>query len=439
MTVNVIELNDAGLRLFHDEKTILESPGLAVVQGQQLLLGEDALSQYRLHPVNTFSHFWHRLSAEALTINHPQFRHHADLAYSQLQQLHQALPEMSDVIFALPGSFTREQMSMLLGIVDQCSFNIVGLIDSALASSVHAIQGSLAVHVDLQLHQAIISTLEDTKEGKLIRSQVDTVPGAGILAIRDAWARGISDYFMEQARFDPLHSASSEQSLYDQLPLWVNNFQNQSECILTIENKSAKISHAQFIQPVSDIYARILDKAFSQRHRIEQLIVGDRLAILPGFLGLAQRDDIFLTNLNQESLSRGILANVNQVQCDPSNIHLVLSLDIDKRMSPQVDKQNSSPNNHTITHCLIDCYALPINTSTLFVDIPNKTISPTQTGSSTFSVTPSPTGIQLSPLDTAITLRGKAIIETTDIYLGDELQIADMNESIRFINVAEHR
>ena len=63
MDIGILELNDAGLRLSLGNVHSAASPGYATIEGDNLLLGTQAMQRARLNPLYTNSQFWHRLSA----------------------------------------------------------------------------------------------------------------------------------------------------------------------------------------------------------------------------------------------------------------------------------------------------------------------------------------------------------------------------------------
>jgi molecular chaperone DnaK (HSP70) len=137
MSLKVIELNDNAITVGDESGIILQSPGFALALENKIELGETAEQQARLQPTNSYNKFWHELSMEPLS-QHKGIRHLADIAYAQLLHLAELGEIDSDVIFAVPGNFTRQQLAIVLGLAKQSPFNPVGLVDSALAGALSA-------------------------------------------------------------------------------------------------------------------------------------------------------------------------------------------------------------------------------------------------------------------------------------------------------------
>ncbi|MCY4263720.1 MAG: hypothetical protein OXE78_02555, partial [Gammaproteobacteria bacterium] len=66
MSLKVIELNDRAIGVGDDSGKRLLSPGFALVDAEQLMLGEQAEKQARLRPTDSFNKFWHELNLEQI-------------------------------------------------------------------------------------------------------------------------------------------------------------------------------------------------------------------------------------------------------------------------------------------------------------------------------------------------------------------------------------
>ena len=216
MSACIIELNDIAVTATAAGGTRVSSPGYALLQGKQVVVGETARAQSRLQPQFTNSRFWQALSMDPLRQQQGKARHHADLAYAHLLQLHELAGKPEEVIFSVSSHFSREQLSVLLGVAAQCPFEARGLLDSALAATSGAALSGDAIYIELQLHQSVITAIK--QDDDYARQSVEVLQGTGLLALYDRWAHIISEAFIAQCRFDPLHSAASEQYLYDNMP-----------------------------------------------------------------------------------------------------------------------------------------------------------------------------------------------------------------------------
>ena len=139
MSIAVIELNDCEVTVIQAGCVVADSPGIAVLREGRIELGQAALQYAHIDPRNTFSHFWSNLNQDSFKQRTKLARHNADLAFAHLLSLHEMAGEVDRVVFAVPGSFTNSQLSLLLGLAEASPFTPVGLVDSAVAAAAAAL------------------------------------------------------------------------------------------------------------------------------------------------------------------------------------------------------------------------------------------------------------------------------------------------------------
>src|SRR6187551_768508 len=116
MSIGLLDLHDSNLQLWHQD-TRVQSPGYALLQGKAYQFGAPARAAARLQPRNINTRYWWQLSTEALQPAFGPARHTGDLVHAHLQQLHQEANRPDEILFAVSGSMQREQLALLLGIV----------------------------------------------------------------------------------------------------------------------------------------------------------------------------------------------------------------------------------------------------------------------------------------------------------------------------------
>ena len=235
----VLDLHDTALKIWRGD-TDIESPGYAWFDGKQLRFGIAALRTQRRTPREVNTRFWSQLGTAPLAPPLGKARHTADLAHDHLQTLYEAANRPDNVLLAVPGSFTREQLSLLLGIVEHLPFSIDGLIHrSALLASASGMGQGL--HVELQLHQTLVTQFQ-VADGHVEAANSQALPGEGLLALQDRLANSIASAFVDQTRFDPLRSADGEQTLYDQLPVFLATLKARGEAHMSINGYDVRVT-----------------------------------------------------------------------------------------------------------------------------------------------------------------------------------------------------
>src|SRR5690606_12861575 len=209
-----------------------------------------------------------------------QIRHHADLAFAHLKSLHEQAGRPERIVFAVPASFTTEQLSLLLGLGQAGRMEVVGLVDAAVAAAAVSAPPGMSRHVDLHRPHAVITDIEVTDHAE--RAGYSVIHGVGVLAVYDRLASVIADQFVQQARLDPLRHALTEQALYDQLPVCLRDLQSRPEVVLEIRFEKvryqARVSREHLVRGLDPVYARLLEVLDVPG----EILLSHRAALLPG-------------------------------------------------------------------------------------------------------------------------------------------------------------
>jgi hypothetical protein len=320
MSPLLLDINDRNLQVWEGERPVLESPGYAWLDGRQLRFGVEARGQARRHPRDINHRFWWQLNMEPLQTRFGSSRHSADLVHAHLLDIHQQAGRPGQLVFAAPGSLQTDQLSLLLGIAQQCPFETTGLVDRAVASTVGAITGSRCWHLNLQLHQAVVTHLA-VEDGQLCRKQVTPIPGAGWLALQDSLANTLSQAFISQTRFDPRRKAATEQDLYDQLPAILVQLQEQSICNIEINGHRVRLEAQALIDACQGHYARINGAIQTAG---EEIFLDPSIATLPG-IGAAVPGS---TALEDSALAATVSRHRELIEGGPAGVHFITRLPV---------------------------------------------------------------------------------------------------------------
>jgi hypothetical protein len=289
MSIGLLDLHDSNLQLWHQDVRV-QSLGYALLQGEEYLFGAPARAAARLQPRDINTRYWWQLSTEALQPALGPARHTGDLVHAHLRQLHQDANKPDEVLLAVSGSMQHEQLALLLGIVQQCPFDAVGLVNRSVALGSLYNQSERLFHLEIQLHQALISELAG-RNNTIELQHTTPLPGCGLLQLQERLVEIIATEFVRQTRFDPRHKAATEQQLYDALPAALRTLQERGETNVDVNGYQARIS-AQQLQAVGQ---RLFDSARECMGllRPDDHVIADPLAaLLPGLSGAFARLDI---------------------------------------------------------------------------------------------------------------------------------------------------
>jgi hypothetical protein len=285
-----LSLIDSGLVLArHAEggtsEIVQEAPGVAVTEDAGTLTGADAARRLRLKPLLAHTNFWRGLSVEPLQRPSRLVRTAADIAFAQAQTL--LGPYRNDgeqLLLAAPGGYSREQLSLLLGVLNETGVPVSGLVDAALAACSLEPAPARVLHLELELQHATLTVLEHTgvsQGGGLRRSRYEIALRHGLLGLQQTWLQFIAEQFVRKTRFDPLHDANTEQRVFDQLPDWLATLNDAEQVTLSVQfgdrMLEVELERAQFIAAADAHYAELL-----------RLVQGARVAGMPIELRLSE-------------------------------------------------------------------------------------------------------------------------------------------------------
>lgn len=324
----VLECNDAGLALSEDGVLRLQSPGIASLEAGKVVVGEAAWKRWRLAPRQSHHRYWYTLDQQPLDLPLGDARTAADLAWHQLRQLRETVGDHS-LLLAVPASFERAQLALLLGLCRAAQLQAVGLVDSAVAAAVSRSRPGSVLHVDVQLHRFWLTRLEAAAE--LRRVSGSDLAKPGLTAVWDALASAIGEQFVRQTRFDPLHSAAVEQALYDQLPTWVRETDavpsRTLELVVGGRVHRAQVARETLHAALAPLLRRMVAALQTDVTPQTQLLISARAAEVPGLvaalreLGAAQ-----LEVLPDDAVARGAAMHAERIRSEQAALPWVTRL-----------------------------------------------------------------------------------------------------------------
>jgi FHA domain len=277
----------------------------------------------------------------------------------------------------VPAGYTREQLALLLGVVNETGVPVAGLVDASLAACSLEPAPARILHLDLELHQAILTVLEYSggERAGLKRSRYEIALRHGTLDIQQSWMQFIAETFIRKTRFDPLHDAGTEQRLVDQLPDWLGQLRDQDRVTLAMQfgdrPLEIEIEREQAIAAVERHYAelqRLVQGARVAGMQIE-LRVSPRIVALPGLLDrLGKLRDCVVRELPQGAAALGTLQYEAAIS-RPESLALVYHLPIPRAATTdtEVAQLDATPAPLRPTHLLFQGRAWRISDQPLTI------------------------------------------------------------------------
>jgi hypothetical protein len=376
-----LELTDSDLLLARrrgeESEVLSEAPGFAVLDDDRTHTGAEAAGRVRLKPLLAHTNFWRGLSTEQLTRPSRFARTTADVAFAQAQAIlgaHKAQGE--SVLLAVPAGYSREQLALLLGVINETGVRVSGLVDAALAACSLEAAPARVLHLDLELHQAILTVLEYVGGDRagLKRSRYEIALRHGVLDIQQTLMQFIAETFIRKTRFDPLHDASTEQRLVDQLPGWLSQLRDQEQITIGMQfgdrPLEVEIERAQLIAAVEPHYVELLRLVQGARvagMQIE-LRVASRIAAFPGlFERFGTLRDCEVRLLPKGAAALGTLQNEATIS-RPDSLALVYHLPIARAAGGEaVAQSEATPVQLRPTHLLFQGRAWRISEQPLVI------------------------------------------------------------------------
>ncbi len=336
MSLLAAHINDAGISLIDADSVLYREPGFALLDDDELTTGNAALANARVKPRRIQNRYWSELENEPLADRRFSHLSAADLVSRQLEQIWScATGSDNRLIVAVPAYMNSDNLGLLLGIAAELKIPVAGMVDAAVAATRRHYQHSVPVHIDFGLHAATLTRL--TQDGHVQVERTAVIESSGLLALHDQWIRIIADAFVRQSRFDPLHTAATEQLLQDRLAAWLAAASSSKKVSLEIEYRDivhkAEIESLDLIAAAAPVYQRIVSRlrAFYRAEDVPAIQLTDRVARMPGLADMLKArvgGEVYL--LESGATARGLLSRCRDLQVDDGAISLLRQLPWDQ-------------------------------------------------------------------------------------------------------------
>jgi hypothetical protein len=366
--VLALELIDAALivarRRGDGVAVVAEAPGVALLEDQATITGGDALQRLRIKPLLANTNFWRGLSTQPLTRPSRVAGTTADVAFAQAETLLGGFKQENEsVLLAVPAGYSREQLGLLLGVINETGVSVAGLVDAAVAACSLEPAPARVLHLDLELHQALLTVLEYAggDQPGLKRSRYEIAPRHGLLGIHQTLVQFIAENFVRKTRFDPLHEAASEQRLVDLLPAWLSELTEAQAITMSFQfgerELQLEMEREQLIAAAEPHYVELLRLVQSARvaGMPIELRLSQRVAALPGLVERLQTlRDCTIQTLPSAAAARGALQYERSIRRAPDSLVLIYQLPVPRaeRDDAPIAEVEATPPQLRPTHVL---------------------------------------------------------------------------------------
>ncbi len=361
MAIFAAHLNDAGITIVNDEKILYQEPGFALLENHHLITGSEAFANASIKPRQIQNQYWSNLQVEHLSDYRFKNLSSADLASSQLEKIWQSIAKKDDQLaIAIPAYMTHQNIGLLLGITKELNISVIDICDAAVCATRRHYKNASLVHLDLSLHSILLTRMTQKGCAQIDRSVI--VEDCGLLALYEKWLIIISEAFVKQSRFDPLHSAETEQLIRDKLPDWF--LKASSSSVINLEIKfsgtiyRANIESKKFISAAMPIFQKIINnlRVLIQAEETPAIQFTDRASHILGLAETIQEHmggEFFL--LESGATARGLIKRYKP-SFDSSSFILSQKMPWD-RTEIIISKNEFSKRDALPTHLLFKNYA----------------------------------------------------------------------------------
>jgi hypothetical protein len=332
MRTLAIELNDAGIAVADTQSVLAIEPGYAVVEGDKIVTGRDAVAKARLHPRQASNRFWNAMSLDRGSAGSEISQSAAELAFAQIDALWKRFGSgADDAVLVVPGHIRGEALGLGLGLANECGIEVRAIVATAVAASVRPYPGRQLLYVDAGLYRVSATLIEQGNEA--VVSSEQNVITTGLASLTEGFARRIAELFVRATRFDPLHRAETEQMLYDRLPGWLERLREQDRIEITLpqHGEEQKITlERDALRGVAAGFNRALVQLIAYYRQPGQSVViqlSSHLASLPSVAAeLARLDDAQIERLPPGHAARSVLLKPELIEARKGEVKLLKRL-----------------------------------------------------------------------------------------------------------------
>lgn len=370
MSLLAADINDAGVTVLSNDGVLYREPGFALLDDAQLVTGVAAYKWARVKPRHIHDKFWSSLSVDALPDR--RFRHlsSADLVSRQVEDLWRAVSDKGDrLVVAVPAYMSADKLGLFLGICNELGVPVAALVDAAVASTRREYVNARLVHVDISLHSTMLTRMAQPGRAQAEKSML--IEDSGLVALHNAWIRSLAEAFVQQSRFDPLHTAETEQLMLDRMPEWLLAASAGGAIDIELEHgglrHAAQIDALALIAEAAPVYQRIISqlRALVRADETPALQLSDRAAALPGLADMLKArvgGEVYV--LEAAATARGLLGRCRDMAPNSQQVSLLRQLPWDQAAT-EVTIASEADRGGQPTHLLFENTAYELTSQAL--------------------------------------------------------------------------
>ena len=207
-------------------------PGFAAWDGKKLVFGRNAERRWRLQPRAASHTFWELLSLAPSDLEGPaRIPAYSELAYGFLKEfwadLEASVGKPDSVSLAMPGQILGDDgedgsgVGLILAMARDLGIpltNLCGLSTATLndPESTSGLDSARILYLDLHLHSAVMSLLENDGAGKMHRRRHLRLPRLGYVPLMQGLQRAMANRFLRATAFDVTAQRELDQEFYEQ-------------------------------------------------------------------------------------------------------------------------------------------------------------------------------------------------------------------------------
>ena len=213
-----IELDDRAVSLAREGRILSTAPSAVWDGSSGEQPGANAWGALRHHPTATSTRHLGALLSQAT----PTDRTVALVAAEWVRRFEADPPRSEEAVWiATPARAAARGLSALLAIARSLSLPVDGFVDAAVVSAAALGLDRGGIVLEIGLHHAAATYL-DRDGAQVRRRRTALTERAGLMSFYQGWLELVSATLVKRTRFDPLHNAATEQSLFDSLAAWAS-------------------------------------------------------------------------------------------------------------------------------------------------------------------------------------------------------------------------